>query len=57
MGGYLNAFVLFAFAAALGLPFVWLFRVPKRRKWARPTINGGQASTRCRIRPRQRKRR
>jgi DHA2 family multidrug resistance protein len=31
MGGYLNAFALFAFAAAFGLPFVWLFRDPKRR--------------------------
>jgi DHA2 family multidrug resistance protein len=31
MGGYLNAFVLFAFVAALGLPFVLLFRDPKRR--------------------------
>jgi MFS transporter, DHA2 family, multidrug resistance protein len=31
MGGYLNAFTLFAFAATLALPFVWLFRVPKRR--------------------------
>jgi MFS transporter, DHA2 family, multidrug resistance protein len=31
MGGYLNAFVMFAVVAAMGLPFVWLFRVPKRR--------------------------
>jgi DHA2 family multidrug resistance protein len=31
MGGFLNAFVLFAFVAAIGLPFVWLFRDPKRR--------------------------
>jgi DHA2 family multidrug resistance protein len=32
MGGYVNAFILFAFAAALGLPFAWLFRDPKRRE-------------------------
>ena len=31
MGGYLNAFVLLAIAAAVGLPFVFLFRDPKRR--------------------------
>ncbi len=29
MGGYLNAFALFAAAAALALPIVWLFRIPK----------------------------
>jgi DHA2 family multidrug resistance protein len=32
MGGYLNAFALFGIAAALGLPFVWLFRNPKRKR-------------------------
>ena len=32
MGGYLNAFVLFALAAAIGLPFVLLFRQAKRRE-------------------------
>jgi DHA2 family multidrug resistance protein len=31
MGGYLNAFALFAFAAAIGVPFVWFFRERKRR--------------------------
>jgi DHA2 family multidrug resistance protein len=31
MGGYLNAFILFAIAAAAGLPFAWMFRDPKRR--------------------------
>jgi DHA2 family multidrug resistance protein len=31
MGGFLNAFVLFTLVAAIGLPFVWLFRDPKRR--------------------------
>jgi DHA2 family multidrug resistance protein len=30
MGGYLNAFTLFALAAASALPLVWLFREPKR---------------------------
>lgn len=29
MGGYLNAFAMFALAAAAALPFVWLFRKPK----------------------------
>lgn len=29
MGGYLNAFALFALAAASALPLVWLFRNPK----------------------------
>ncbi len=32
MGGYLNAFVLFTLAAAVGLPFAWLFRDPNRGK-------------------------
>jgi len=32
MGGYLNAFILFALAAAIGLPFVLLFRGAKRKK-------------------------
>jgi DHA2 family multidrug resistance protein len=32
MGGYVNAFILFAFAAALGVPFAFLFRDPKRRE-------------------------
>jgi DHA2 family multidrug resistance protein len=32
MGGYLNAFVLFAVAAALGVPLAWMFRDPKRKK-------------------------
>ncbi len=31
MGGYLNAFILFALAAAVGLPFAFMFRDPKRR--------------------------
>ncbi|UCH48722.1 MAG: DHA2 family efflux MFS transporter permease subunit, partial [Betaproteobacteria bacterium] len=31
MGGYLNAFMLFAIAAALGFPFAWMFRDPKRQ--------------------------
>ena len=31
MGGYLNAFMLFAIAAGLGFPFAWLFRNPKRQ--------------------------
>lgn len=31
MGGYLNAFILFALAAAIGLPFAWLFRDPRQR--------------------------
>jgi MFS transporter, DHA2 family, multidrug resistance protein len=31
MGGYLNAFMLFAIAAAIGIPFAWMFRNPKRR--------------------------
>jgi DHA2 family multidrug resistance protein len=31
MGGYLNAFILFTLVAAMGLPFVLLFRDPKRR--------------------------
>lgn len=30
MGGYLNAFILFALAAAVGLPFAFMFRDPKR---------------------------
>jgi hypothetical protein len=34
MGGYLNAFILFAIAAAVGLPFAWMFRDPKRRESA-----------------------
>ncbi|MFN0316378.1 MAG: DHA2 family efflux MFS transporter permease subunit [Burkholderiales bacterium] len=29
MGGYLNAFALFALAAAVALPLAWLFRAPK----------------------------
>jgi DHA2 family multidrug resistance protein len=32
MGGYVNAFILFAFAAAIGVPFAFLFRDPKRRE-------------------------
>ena len=32
MGGYLNAFILFAIAAAVGLPFAWMFRDPKRKE-------------------------
>ncbi len=32
MGGYLNAFILFAIAAAIGLPFAFMFRDPKRRE-------------------------
>ncbi len=32
MGGYLNAFMLFAIAAAVGLPFAWLFRDPKQKE-------------------------
>ena len=36
MGGYLNAFILFAIAAAVGLPFAWMFRDPKRQDGARP---------------------
>ncbi|MGD8790852.1 MAG: DHA2 family efflux MFS transporter permease subunit, partial [Burkholderiales bacterium] len=35
IGGYLNAFVLFTFAAAAGLPLAWLFRNPNRKKSAR----------------------
>ena len=31
MGGYVNAFVLFSFTAALALPLVLLFREPRRR--------------------------
>jgi len=30
MGGYLNTFMLFTLVAAAALPFVWLFRIPKR---------------------------
>ena len=30
IGGYLNAFVLSALAAAVALPLAWMFRVPKR---------------------------
>jgi DHA2 family multidrug resistance protein len=32
MGGYLNAFVLFALVAALGVPLAWMFRDSKRKK-------------------------
>jgi len=35
MGGYLNAFILFAIAAAIGFPFAWMFRDPKRLDAAR----------------------
>ncbi|HZR03676.1 MAG TPA: DHA2 family efflux MFS transporter permease subunit [Burkholderiales bacterium] len=31
IGGYLNAFMLSALAAAVALPLVWMFRAPKRR--------------------------
>ncbi len=30
MGGYLNTFMMFTLIAAAALPFVWMFRVPKR---------------------------
>ena len=30
IGGYLNAFILSALAAAVALPLAWLFRAPKR---------------------------
>lgn len=30
MGGYLNAFALFAVAAACAIPLAWMFRVPKQ---------------------------
>jgi DHA2 family multidrug resistance protein len=30
MGGYLNTFMMFTLVAAAALPFVWMFRVPKR---------------------------
>jgi DHA2 family multidrug resistance protein len=32
MGGYLNAFMMSALAAAVALPLAWMFRVAKRRK-------------------------
>ena len=32
MGGYLNAFILFALVAALGVPLAWVFRDPRKRK-------------------------
>jgi len=32
IGGYLNAFVMSALAAAIALPLAWLFRVPKREE-------------------------
>jgi DHA2 family multidrug resistance protein len=32
MGGYLNAFILFALTAAMGVPLAWMFRDSKRRK-------------------------
>jgi len=30
IGGYLNAFMMSAVAAAVALPLAWMFRVPKR---------------------------
>jgi DHA2 family multidrug resistance protein len=32
IGGYLNAFMLSALAAAVALPLAWMFRVPKKRE-------------------------
>ena len=32
MGGYLNAFILFAIAAGVGFPFAWLFRDSKQKE-------------------------